>query len=195
MSRTPGTRGRPRRWRGLLLRELAQVRAPHLDRDRRRVAVGEDAGHQAAGPLRELHPGYLRVRISRVWSAISLWSAVRCSGSASCSRMNPMCGPAFGFPIALRAAFGAPTLASTSSTAPFGSSARRTSPISSILRARLLQRGTGCQPDINPLHRLIDLGEEGARQAAGRDTSAGDDQATPPTSHQRYGSAARSARA
>ena len=46
--------------------------------------------------------------------------------------MKPMCGPALGLPIALRAALGAPTFVRTRSTIPGPSSWRNVSAISLI---------------------------------------------------------------
>ena len=83
---------------------------------------------------------------------------------------------------------------------PGGSSRTSVLPISMILRTRLLERGAGREAHVDALHRLVDLGEERARQAgrgpdARHEHQGRADDEPPPVGQDRAQQRARSASA
>ncbi len=86
-----------------------------------------------------------------------------------------MCGPQLGLDIALRALLGEPTFVRTSVTSPFGSSFSSVAPISSMRAADSSSDVPAGEAHVDALHRLVDLGEERARQARRRDAARDDE--------------------
>ena len=80
--------------------------------------------------------------------------------------MKPMCGPAFGLVIALRALLGrADVREHQLDRARRELLGQSVLPISLILRRGVLERRARREAHVDALHRLVDLGEERARQA------------------------------
>jgi acyl-CoA synthetase (AMP-forming)/AMP-acid ligase II len=187
-----GSCARRRRSRSPARRSCGEVVAADLDDERRRVAVGEDARDEAAGVLSTSTPGNSRVRISRAFAASSSCESLRFSGSENCSAGSRCSGATFGLTSALRAFCGVPRFSMTISTAPRGAPRERLAHRADLRDAS----STTCpaRSARRSVHRLVDLGEERARQPRRRPAAPDDEHdGDAPMMVQRYGSTCESA--
>ena len=117
------------------------------------------------GHCRNSTPGKSSLRISRIWSAISRWRQLALLGVGERDADEAHVRPAVGAGhraarVAGRADVGEHELDGVLAAAR----ARARAPIASILRAASSSDVPGARAHVDALHRLVDLGEERARQ-------------------------------
>ena len=170
-SRTPGT-VRSTSATARACSSSASRLSPRTSTDERReVAVGEHARDEAARRLQELDAGEVALEDrARLVGELAAARACAARDRSSARRMKPMCGPQFGLVIAERALFGEPTLVRTSSTLSLRQLLAEA--LAHLLghARRLLERRAGREAHVDALHRLVDVGEERARQPRGDDS-------------------------